>query len=345
VLGVDLSEAPKLARYLASFLRRRLVHVNLQLLYRCTMRCRICDFWQEKYQREPALTTAQVERISDKLASIGPQIVSIGGGEPLLHPDIAGVVRAIARHHFPVMICNGWFVTPALARAVFAAGAYEVSISVDYADPAKHDRQRGVEGAFERAVTALRILAENRVHPYQRVHMISVVMEDNLDDIEPLLRLSRSLGVTYLVTLYSDSRGAKTSRRIPPEVSRRLLELRRRYPAFVALRGYLGRFAESVARGGIGPCHAGRNLCNIDNRGNVSLCIDRADETVGNILEQPPEAIEAALLAAHRRNTCHACWTSCRGSIETLMYGPERLGNLKDYYRMTETLPVGMPPS
>ena len=42
--------------------------------------------------------------------------------------------------------------------------------------------------------------------------MITVLMDDNLDDVEPLIQLSREIGVTYMVNLYSWNRGTKTPR-------------------------------------------------------------------------------------------------------------------------------------
>lgn len=332
-----LHEAAKKARYGLAFARRSLVHTNLQIAYACNFRCRICDFWHPNVQSNTArLSRDQVHVISDKLAQIGPQIVSIGGGEPLMHPELMEIVSTLSRHHLPVMICNGWFVTPENAKELFARGMYEVSVSCDYADAERHDRQRGVEGAYRRALAALRCLAENRTCSEQRVHMISVVMDDNLDDIEQLIHIARDLGVTYLLTLYSDRRGALASRPPVPEVSRRLLALRERYPEFVVLRGYIGRFSEALEREGIGPCFAGKNLCNVDCRGNVSLCIDRLDEPVANLLTDDAQFVRTQLLMAHERNRCQSCWTSCRGTIETLMYGSDRTGNLMDYYRLAK---------
>ena len=52
------------------------------------------------------MSAAHARIISDKLACIGSQIVSIGGGEPLLHPELMEIVSALARHHIPVMICS-----------------------------------------------------------------------------------------------------------------------------------------------------------------------------------------------------------------------------------------------
>jgi len=330
-----VGESGKMSRYGYSFLRGKLVHTNLQLLYDCNFKCQICDFWKPAYRGRPRLTVDQVRTIACKLDEIGPQIVSIGGGEPLMHEDITGVIEALADRHFPVMICNGWFMTPEKARALFEAGIYEVSISVDYADPERHDAQRGVPGAHQRAIDALKMLHEARVHPWQRVHMISVVMDDNIEDIEPLIRMSRDMGITYLVTLYSDWRGRAATRATRPDISRVLLDLKDRYPDFVQLRGYLARFTDAVAHGGVGPCYAGKHLCNIDCQGNVTLCIDRLDDPVGNILRDDMRVLEGRLLERYRSNSCKDCWTSCRGSIETLQYGGQRVGNLIDYYRMT----------
>ncbi len=332
-----VSEKHKKARYVYSFLKKKLVHTNLQLLYECNFRCTICDFWKERYKQSPRLSLSDIEIISQKLQTIGPQIISIGGGEPLLHPDIVPIVKTLAKRHFPVMICNGWYVEPALAKELFKVGIYEVSISVDYKTPQKHDNQRGREGAFERAIKALQVLNESRVSAHQRVHMISVVMEDNVEDIEPLIQLCRKIGITYLLTLYSDSRGAKQNRGPgrDRDVTNHLLKLKRKYKEFVALRGYVSHFSTAVKNGGIDPCYAGKNLCNIDSQGDVSLCIDRLETVVGNILTDNMVDLEDRLLSSHQNNSCKECWTSCRGSIETLMYGKNIAANLFDYYTMT----------
>ncbi len=324
----------------ASFLRNRLVHVNLQVLYTCNYRCKICDFWKPSWEQKPSLSAAQAEVISEKLNLIGPQIVSIGGGEPMLHPELTAIVRALSHHHFPVMITNGSRVTPKLARELFAAGMVEISVSVDYADPQKHDNQRGVAGAHRRAIEALRILQASRTRPDQRVNMISVIMEDNLPEVEPLLDTCRQLGVTYLVTLHSRSRGAKPERPASADVGRQLLEIKRHHRHFVALRGYLEKFTEAVANRGIGSCHAGKNLCNIDSQGDVGLCIDRLDDPVGNILTDDVFEIEQRLLKRHETNQCQDCWTSCRGSIEALRHGRGKVSNLWDYHQMTRPVPL-----
>lgn len=332
-----MHEPGKRIKYLYSFMKKGLVHLNLQILYQCNFRCTICDFWKQPYQSMPRLTPENARIISGKLGSAGPLIVSVGGGEPLLHPDLVDIISAFSGRHFPVMICNGWFMTPEKARELWKAGLYEVSISLDYADACKHDRQRGMPGAYDRALAGLEMLYKNRTGPHQRVHMISVIMDDNLDEVEPLIRIAREIGITYLVTLYSYGRGSKAAKNLRPETSARLLELRNKYPDFVGVRGYLARFTEAATMG-VNPCYAGKNLFNIDCQGNVTRCIDRLDQVAGNMLSDDFKVIENNLNRQHRASDCADCWTSCRGNIESVMYGPGRLVNLIDTHRMTKNV-------
>jgi hypothetical protein len=112
--------------------------------------------------------------------------------------------------------------------------------------------------------------------------------------------------------------------------------LKRRYPEFVVLEGYIQRFSEAIDRGGIANCRAGKNLCNIDSQGDLSLCIDRLDAAVGNILEDDIELLVERLARRQREDGCEQCWTSCRGAIETMMYGRRPLQNLRDYWALTK---------
>ena len=161
--------------------------------------------------------------------------------------------------------------------------------------------------------------------------MITVLMDDNLDEIEGLVRLARDLGVTYMVSLYSWNRGTKKRRMPNAEVSRRLLALKAEYPEFVTLTSYIENLDRAVAEGGIGDCQAGRLLLNIDNRGDVARCTETLDEPVGNILTEDVSEVAAHLRKAQRETQCAQCWTSCRGFAES-MFKPPRLRQFREFY-------------
>src|SRR4029079_18194310 len=98
---------------------------------------------------EEELTVAEYERLAAEMAELGTFVVSIEGGEALVRKDIADVVRALARPpgthdpspregallgprgrpgHVPLLFTNGWYVTDALARALFDAGLAQASV-------------------------------------------------------------------------------------------------------------------------------------------------------------------------------------------------------------------------
>lgn len=305
------------------FLSRRFIHCNLQVTYRCNFKCKICDFWKECHDPAEELSLKDIRMIGRKLNKLGTLIISLAGGEPLMRRDLYDVIRILnEENHFPILITNGWFVDEAVARDILGAGLQEISVSVDYADPEKHDAQRGKKGAWARAINALTLLNKFRPDKRNRVHMISVLMDDNLADVEPLIRLSRELGVTYMVNLYSWNRGTKTPRLPGQHVTEYLLGLKKTYPEFVNLTTYIAHLDRAIAEGGIGNCQTGRLLMNIDNRGNVARCTETLDEPVGNILTDDILEIRKRLRKRQREKDCAQCWTSCRGFAESMTMRP-----------------------
>jgi len=314
------------------FFRRGFIHCNLQVTNRCNFRCQICDFWKEKHTEADELSPDEVRLVAKKLRRLGTLIISLGGGEPLIRKDLYQVIGILADvGHLPILITNGWFVDDTVAKDILRAGLQEISVSIDYADPAKHDAQRGQKGAWERGIRALELLRKHRLDKRQRIHMISVLMDDNLDDIEPLIQLSRRIGVTYYVNLYSHGRGSKPRREPGGKVTAFLLDLKKRYPEFISLTSYVERFDKAIAEGGIGDCMAGVLTLNVGCRGEVSRCIDTLDSPVGNILTDDIGVIRNKLAVLRKERPCAQCWTSCRGFAEC-MYLPPRTRQFREFH-------------
>jgi MoaA/NifB/PqqE/SkfB family radical SAM enzyme len=314
------------------FLAHRFIHCNLQITYRCNFRCQICDFWKTAHDPAVELSLEEIRLIGTKLNRLGTLIISLAGGEPLIRGDILDIISILrSTNHFPILITNGWFVDEALAPELFRAGLQEISVSVDYRDTAKHDAQRGRKGAWARAIRALELLNRSRTDKRNRVHMISVLMDDNLEDVEGLIQLSREIGVTYMVNLYSSNRGAKPRRQPGSNVTAHLLALKARYPEFVSLSSYIQQFDRAIAQGGIGNCRTGRLLLNIDNRGNVARCTETLDEPVGSILTDDVMDIRNRLWQIHQETECAQCWTSCRGFAESMLK-PPLLRQMREFY-------------
>ena len=100
---------------------------------RCNLSCSYCN----EYDRvsEP-VSTEIVKRRIDKLIDLGTGIVTLSGGEPLLHPDAAGIVRHIRqRGAIATLITNGYLLTPATIDHLNDAGLDSLQISIDNVVP------------------------------------------------------------------------------------------------------------------------------------------------------------------------------------------------------------------
>jgi MoaA/NifB/PqqE/SkfB family radical SAM enzyme len=76
-----------------------------------------------------------IERV-DKLADLGTGIVTISGGEPLLHPELDDLIRAMRRRGVIAgMITNGYLLTPERVQRLNAAGLDHLQISIDNVMP------------------------------------------------------------------------------------------------------------------------------------------------------------------------------------------------------------------
>lgn len=295
-----------------------------QVTYRCNFRCRFCHYWHDPLGREVEPNVDDYAAGARKLATFGSLMISLAGGEPLLRADMPDIVRAVAEFHFPFLTTNGWLLTPALARQLMQAGLWGASISIDYDDAARHDERRGADGAWAQAWRAVDMLVEARIHPYQRVNVIAVLMNDNLDHIEPILARAAKHKAHFMVQPYGYLKtGSRAHAHNNGPVGPRLLELHRRYPNFLSNPRYLAKF-DQFLHGGIPGCRAGQAFFNIDSTGDLAICVERKGRPVANLFRDGAANLRRSLKTALRDKACGDCWYNCRGEVECL-YNPSGL--------------------
>jgi MoaA/NifB/PqqE/SkfB family radical SAM enzyme len=330
-----LNYALRGARLLEGFVREKPIHCIVQVSNKCNLSCGFCSFWERPAKKKDEMTLDDFETISAKLAEGGAMVVSIEGGEPTLRPDIVGIVRAFARYHHPIMFTNGWKIDVRLARELWAAGLTEIGVSLDYANPAQHDAHRGLTGTFDAALRAVEILRDTAPHGGRQMVMISVAMNENQEQLEDLLKISRALGVSHQMTLLStggDGRHDRAQQLPAPGIGKRLLELKEKYPHFVTFSGYL----EAIDRFLVGdvrtPCWAGERFLNVDHLGEVSPCVEKLHLSAGNLRTEPWSVIYDRLRAFDEPKGCADCMTACRGFVEE-MSGTPKLRSYREMFR------------
>jgi len=100
---------------------------------RCNLACAYCNEYDAT--SKPVALETIYQRI-DKLASLGTTIITISGGEPLLHPELDDVIRRIRMHGMIAgLITNGYLLTAERIQRLNRAGLEHLQISIDNVNP------------------------------------------------------------------------------------------------------------------------------------------------------------------------------------------------------------------
>jgi MoaA/NifB/PqqE/SkfB family radical SAM enzyme len=100
---------------------------------RCNLTCGYCNEYDRVSEPVPLAT---VTAWLDRLAELGTEIVTVSGGEPLLHPELDEIIAGIrARRMIAGVITNGYFLQPERIRKLNDAGLQYLQISIDNVVP------------------------------------------------------------------------------------------------------------------------------------------------------------------------------------------------------------------
>ncbi len=126
-LDLRVREIGMISHALASTRHPILAHVIP--MRRCNLACAYCNEYDDHSKPVPLPTMYQ--RL-DRLAELGTNIVTISGGEPLLHPDLDLIVSHIRRRGMIAgMITNGYLLTADRVKRLNRAGLDHLQISID----------------------------------------------------------------------------------------------------------------------------------------------------------------------------------------------------------------------
>ena len=265
----------------------------------CNLRCKHC------YQRADRplpdeLTLEEKLRVVQELDKAGVAAIALSGGEPTIHPHFLTIVKAIAdKGIYAAVATNGWrFADINFFKKAKDLGLRYAEISLDSANPKKHDWFRGVEGSWERAVKAL----ENAVKLGISHAMAVTITKVNLNEVKDILDLAETIGVRRVVFFnfvpvgrgkdiveldLSPVEREKFLRMIYKEMKRRSLEIEATAPQYgrvvLQLSGgeevspthfYVGAdpAVRSIAEF-IGGCGAGRIYAAVQPNGDLIPCV------------------------------------------------------------------------
>jgi MoaA/NifB/PqqE/SkfB family radical SAM enzyme len=107
--------------------------VHLIPTRRCNLACTYCNEYDDVSKPVP---TEEMFRRIDRLGAMGTGIITISGGEPLLHPELDAIIQRIRSNGIIAgMITNGYLLTAARIDGLNRAGLEYLQISIDNVMP------------------------------------------------------------------------------------------------------------------------------------------------------------------------------------------------------------------
>jgi MoaA/NifB/PqqE/SkfB family radical SAM enzyme len=127
----QLRQARVVAKAMKS--RRHPIVAHIVPIRRCNLSCAYCNEYDDF--SKPVPTEIMLRRV-DRLVELGTSVITISGGEPLLHPDLDLIIQRIRDHgSIATLITNGYLITPDRIKRLNRAGLDHLQISIDNVRP------------------------------------------------------------------------------------------------------------------------------------------------------------------------------------------------------------------
>ncbi len=291
-----LREIRMVAKGLASTGHPVLAHVIP--MRRCNLACTYCNEFDDF--SKPVAIDVMLGRI-DKLADLGTTIITISGGEPLLHPELDDIIaRVRKRGMIAGMITNGYLLVADRIRKLNAAGLDHLQISIDNVNPDEVSKK-----SLKVLDKKLQLLAE---HADFHVNINSVVGGGIKDPGDALVVAKRAvaLGFTSTVGIIHDGSGQVQA------LAPREREIYSQIKAFEkSSYSQFNKFQEAIADGQPNDwrCRAGGRYLYICEDGLVHYCSQQRGYPGKPLLEYSTADVKREYLT--QKSCAPYCTVSC----------------------------------
>jgi MoaA/NifB/PqqE/SkfB family radical SAM enzyme len=281
---------------------------SFELTHNCNARCKHCH--RGEPVRESLATPARLLEVCRELR---PLVAIMSGGEPLLRPELAEIVRTLKQGCAPLRVflnTNAALLTRARFDELVAAGVDEVLISFDYPD-ARHDAFRGIPGLFERIHS---LVAGLPPAERTRVVLTCVLHSQNYRHALDAARLALEWGVNINYSAYTWLRTNDRTLLVPAEelgafraTIEELIAFKNVHRNVLTSDWVLRGMVRFYEQGSIPGCRGGERSLVVNPDGTLSPC---------GLLVKDYRTHAALKREFTAKNTCGDCYTSTRGNSE-----------------------------
>lgn len=232
------------------------------------------------------LTKEECFSLFDQMKKMNTDLITIGGGEPLLRKDLFEIIEYGVNKGIKVsIVTNGILMTDSISKKLNNFNLDTVTFSIDGLED-NHDYIRG-KGNFKRTINGIKIFRERCQNPKVAIRM--TVNSRNFKECVKVIKLAEKLNVDVI--------------RLTPilllgraKINKELILTRKQYISFLnSCKKYQSKIEVILPAQKESPyadvnnfgCHCGKEACWITQTGDVSPCIFFGDKfCAGNLRKE-----------------------------------------------------------
>jgi AdoMet-dependent heme synthase len=261
------------------------------LSYACNLNCKHC--YSRNKSRVLSLSISDVKHVIDQLQQMFTCTIILGHGEPFMYPNIFEVISYVKSKGInAVVMTNGTLINDNVIAKLTVAAPHHICVSLDSADPLKHNDIRGSATAWDDAYKAIIKLRDSGF----RVKIASTI--DPLSPYEycDLVDMAMHLGINGISLLTLRNNALYSDKELLDYVAamKDLTRLIEAYPEFIdahdpILLQYLdlSSYADNIKHILMDKhkCVAAKDIISIHPDGSVCPC-NFVDAVAGNVKYQ-----------------------------------------------------------
>lgn len=169
---------------------------------RCNLKCQGCHYWRLDHYVEELSAVEWIRVLQEIKDFVGPFHINFSGGEPLLKHGIFDILNFCRDNEILAgLTTNAVILKDRQAEQLVEAKLFSLNISLDGAEAATHDLQRGVKGSYAKVLRTVDLMKTRSKTTGIPVPIVikPTVSRLNFKEMPDLVRMAADMGVNGIL--------------------------------------------------------------------------------------------------------------------------------------------------